>query len=165
MHARTPASVAYLMAVILLWGLAMPAVLISDAGGPAFPWRGPGQVAGGIVLLVAGVVLVDTGARTLAVAGIGLFGVGPGSRLVRSGVYGRIRNPIDVGTVLIAFATWVSLSVELMWVIPAGGLIYFGAGVGPYEDRRLFEVFGDDFKEYRSAVPKWLPRRRSGADS
>ena len=62
---------------------------------------------------------------------------------------------------LIAFAAWLSLAVDLMWVIPAGGLIYFVAGVGPYEDRRLLEVFDDEFKEYRSAVSKWLPRRRS----
>ena len=156
---RTPASVAYVVGVIVLWGLAMPAVLIFDAGQPAFPWRGPAQMAGGILLLVAGVALVGSGARTLAAAGIGLFGVGPGSRLVRSGIYRRVRNPIEVGTILIAFAPWVGLAVDLMWVIPAGGLIYFIAGVGLYEDRRLLEVFGDDFRDYRSAVPKWLPRR------
>jgi len=159
MHPRTPASVIYVVGVIVLWGLAMPAVLIFDAGHPAFPWRGPAQMVGGILLLVAGVALVDSGARTLAAAGIGLFGVGPGSRLVRSGIYRRVRNPIEVGTILIAFAPWVGLAVELMWVIPAGGLIYFIAGVGLYEDRRLLEVFGDDFRDYRSAVPKWLPRR------
>ena len=61
MPARTPASAAYVIGVIVLWSVAMPAVLISDAGGPAFPWRGPVQVSGGVLLLVAGVVLVDSG--------------------------------------------------------------------------------------------------------
>ncbi len=159
MPARTPASAIYTLFTLVVWAVAMPAILIADAGGAVLPWRGPLQGIGAVVLLAAGLRLIDAGARTLAASGVGLFGVGPGRRLVGTGIYGRIRNPIDVGTLLVALAPWVALAVDLMWVVPAGGVVYFVGGVGPYEDRRLLEAFGDEFREYRSSVSKWLPGR------
>ena len=147
----------YVALVALLWGAALPAVLVADAGG-GIPWRGPLEVVGAVVLATAGIALVHTGSRALAAHGIGLFGVRPGEVLVTEAIYGRIRNPVDVGTLFIAFATWLALDLSLGWVIPGGALVSFVAGVGPYEDRLLHEAFGDDFRAYRRAVPKWRVR-------
>lgn len=160
MPRRTPSSIAYVSYVAALWGAALPGVLIADAdaGAGAFPSRGAGFFIAGALLAVAGLAVVDVGARSLAHFGVGVFGVRPGDRLVTTGVYGRVRNPIDVGSVLVSIAPWLALDVDLMWVLPAGTIVYFVAGVGPYEDRHLREAFGDDFKRYRAVVPKWLPR-------
>ncbi len=155
MPPRSASSIGYLLFVGLLWVVVLPAVLVADAGGAVFPWRGPVAVAGAVVILGVGLAMVDLGARTLAVEGVGLISVRPGERLVTRGIYGRIRNPIDVGTLAIAVATWLALDLTLGWVIPVGSLVSSMAGVGPYEDRLLLEAFGDDFREYRSAVPKW----------
>jgi protein-S-isoprenylcysteine O-methyltransferase Ste14 len=32
------------------------------------------------------------------------------------------------------------------------------AGLEPLEERRLLEVFGDEFREYRRTVGRWFPR-------
>lgn len=153
----------YLIFIALLWAVALPAVLVADAAGESFPWRGPMEVSAAVVMLGAGLWLVDAGTRPLAAAGIGLWTVRPGVRLVTDGVYGRVRNPIEVGAVLIAIGTVVALDLELGWVIPAAALVWAVGGVGPYEDRLLFEEFGDEFSTYRTAVRKWIPRRRTAS--
>ena len=155
MPPRSASSVGYLLFLGLLWAVALPAVLIVDAAGTSFPWRGPASVVGSVLLLGAGIALVDSGARTLAGGGVGLFSVRPDDRLITTGVYGRIRNPIDVGSLAMAVATWLALDLALGWVIPLGSLASSVGSVGPYEDRLLLEAFGDDFRQYRSAVPKW----------
>lgn len=157
MPARTPASLAYVVAVAGVWLLALPAALIADAGGSALPLRGPGVVVAGVGLAGAGIALVDRGGRTLSRAGIGLFTSAPGSELVTTGVYGRVRNPMEVGIVMVSLAPWLVVDVALMWVIPAATAVWVVAGVGPYEDRRLVEEFDEDFRAYRASVRKWVP--------
>jgi len=149
----------YVVFVGLFWAVALPAVLVADAAVTGFPWRGVLEVSGAVLLLGVGLVLINAGAGALADGGVGPFGVRPGGRLITDGVYGRIRNPIEVGTVVVALAAWLALDLALAWVIPVGALVSSVAGVGPYEDRLLLETFADEFKAYRSSVPKWLPRR------
>jgi protein-S-isoprenylcysteine O-methyltransferase Ste14 len=165
MPRRTKASVAYLGINALLWAVALPAVLVADAAGESLPWRGPLQIGAAAVILGAGLWLIDSGARTLAAARIGLWTARPGTRVVTDGVYGRVRNPIEMGTAAVAISSVVALDLELGWVIPAAALVWAIGGVGPYEDRLLFEEFGEEFSKYRKAVRKWIPRRRTTSSS
>lgn len=141
----------------LLWGVALPAVLVTDAGGVV--WREPVWVALGTLLAAAGLTLLTVGARHLASRGVAPFGVRPGAVLVTDGPYATVRNPVDIGTVLVATGAWLVLGIELSWVLPVAALVSSMAAYGPYEDRLLVEEFGDDFAEYRRTVRKWLPRR------
>jgi protein-S-isoprenylcysteine O-methyltransferase Ste14 len=84
---------------------------------------------------------------------------------VTDGVYGWVRNPIEMGTVVIAMSSVVALDLELGWVIPAAALVWAIGGIGPYEDRLLLEEFGEEFSTYRKAVRKWIPRRRAESSS
>jgi protein-S-isoprenylcysteine O-methyltransferase Ste14 len=149
--------VPYVLFTGLFWGIGLPAVLVADAG--EIVWRDPVVVGAGAFLAAAGLTLITIGARHLAVNGIGLFGVRPGNRLVTDGPYGVVRNPIDIGTTLLAVAVWLVIGIELSWVIPVAAVASFVAAYGPYEDRLLHEEFDDEFADYRSTVRKWLPRR------
>jgi protein-S-isoprenylcysteine O-methyltransferase Ste14 len=148
----------YVVFTGLLWGVGLRAVLIADEG--EVLWRDPVVVTAGVFLAAAGLTLVTIGARHLTAAGVGLFGIRPGGRLVTDGPYAVIRNPIDVGTTLLAVAVWLIVAIELSWVIPVAALVSFVAAYGPYEDRLLLEEFEDEFEEYRGAVRKWLPLPR-----
>ena len=150
--------VPYVLFTGLLWGVGLPAVLVADAG--EMVWRDPVIVTAGAFVGATGLTLVTMGARHLAARGIGLFGVRPGGDLVVDGPYAVVRNPVDIGTTLLAVAVWLVVGIELSWVIPVAALVSFVGAYGPYEDRLLLEEFGDDFKEYKATVRKWLPRLR-----
>lgn len=149
----------FIVFTAILWAVVLPGILLVDAG-IGVPWREPALVSLAALLGAAGLTIMTTGARHLAAAGIGLFGVRPGPRLVTDGPYAIVRNPIDAGTTLLAIAVWLAVDLAIMWLIPAAALVSFVAGVGPYEDRVLLEEFDEDFKAYRRRVSKWLPRRR-----
>jgi protein-S-isoprenylcysteine O-methyltransferase Ste14 len=159
MSRRPLPPVVHTVVTLLLWGVALPAVLARDRSGSfEVVWRGPAWVIAGVLLAGIGAFLLHLPARQLTRAGVGVFGVVPGPALVTSGWYRRVRNPMDIGATLVAVGAWAALAVPLMWVVPAAAAVNFGVGVGLYEDRRLVEEFGDEFAEYRRRVRKWIPR-------
>jgi protein-S-isoprenylcysteine O-methyltransferase Ste14 len=144
---------------VALWAGALPAALLrDDAGVFRLTWRPlPLVVTAGVVLLAGSVVLQGAG-RQLSRAGGRLLGVRPGKALVTDGWYRRVRNPQHVGTALVALAPAVALAPRVMWAVPVLAVVWMVVGLEPLEDRRLLEVFGDAFVEYRAAVPRWFPR-------
>ncbi|MFH1105478.1 MAG: hypothetical protein V1757_11140, partial [Actinomycetota bacterium] len=102
---RRPESRAWLYTafVVALWAVILPGLLTRDGGGRfSLEWRSWPLVVAGAILLVGGTALVFYPARRLADAGAGLMGTRPGPALVTDGVYGRVRNPVDIGATAIA---------------------------------------------------------------
>mgnify|MGYP001596349076 CR=1 FL=1 len=151
-----PSAYLYTTVTVALWAVLLPAVLIRDQG-PGVPLRPFPLLLLAAAVLVVGTGLIHYPGRQLASAGVGLFGMTPGRVLVTDGWYRRVRNPIDIGTTLVAVSAWAAFDVTLMWVVPSAALINFAVAAGLYEDRRLFEAFGDDFTAYRRRVGKWIP--------
>ena len=163
---KPPASRTWLYTafVVALWAVVLPGMLVRDSHGHFdLAWRSwPLVVVAGTVLVV-GTAAVFLSAGRLGGAGARLMGTTPGPTLVTDGVYARVRNPVDMGTTVISFTSWIALRSEMMWVIPMAAVLHFTLGIGLYEDRRLFEAFGDEFKEYRRRVRKWVPRTPADA--
>jgi protein-S-isoprenylcysteine O-methyltransferase Ste14 len=147
----------YVTFTALLWVVVLPGVLVVDAGGVV--WRHPIWVTLGAFAVAGGLTSMTIGARHLASAGIGLFGVRPGKVLVTDGPYAVVRNPVEIGVTLVAMGVWLVLGIPLAWVIPVAAAISFVGAYGPYEDRLLYEEFGEEFSDYRSGVRKWIPRQ------
>jgi protein-S-isoprenylcysteine O-methyltransferase Ste14 len=110
----------------------------------------------GIGLLACGVLL--------AVACVGMFLVGrttivphgEASRLITHGPYRLTRNPMYVSLAL------TYLGVACMLVQPWSLLLLpfpvalVNAIVIPFEEARLREIFGDEFRQYCSQVRRWI---------
>lgn len=113
----------------------------------------------GAALIVAGLpVLLDSFAR-FALQGLGTPApVMPPERLVVSGFYRYVRNPMYVAvTALIAGQGLLFGSVT---VLAYGAILWAGffLFVVAYEEPALGEQFGDEYQRYRTNVRRWLPR-------
>lgn len=81
------------------------------------------------------------------------------TRVVVAGPHRRVRNPIYISALLVVLGEawlWTSLRVLAYAVAMA---VFFHLFVIGYEEPRLERCFGDSYREYRNAVPRWIPRR------
>ena len=84
----------------------------------------------------------------------------PPKRLVVSGIYRYIANPMQLSCVLVMLA-W-SAVLQSAW-LAAGAVvaIVYGAGIASWDERADLEKrFGETWREYRRAVRNWIPRWR-----
>ena len=115
----------------------------------------------GVALIAAGApALLDSFAR-FALQGLGTPApVLPTDRLVVTGLYRRVRNPMYVGVVtvvlgqglLIGSAPVLGYGVVLALIFP---LFVLG-----YEEPTLRRSFGTEYDRFCRNVPRWIPRLR-----
>lgn len=79
----------------------------------------------------------------------------PAHALVTTGIYRHVRNPMYVGLALVVAALAVALASDwtLVLMVPAALLTHFG--VVKREERYLAGKFGDDYRHYMDAVPRY----------
>jgi protein-S-isoprenylcysteine O-methyltransferase Ste14 len=78
--------------------------------------------------------------------------------LVTTGPYAMCRNPLYVGTLLIAVSQMLFLKswpFVLVSMIPS---VLYIVGVVPAEERLLSQRFGAEYLDYCCRVPRWRPR-------
>lgn len=81
-------------------------------------------------------------------------------QLVTSGPFGRVRNPLYIGNMLMYTGAAVIANVWLPWLIFAVW-IFFGIQyyfIVKLEEAKLDELFGQAYSDYRRAVPRFMPR-------
>ncbi|MFD7024264.1 methyltransferase family protein [Promicromonospora sukumoe] len=84
----------------------------------------------------------------------------PPARLVTSGPYAYLRNPMQA-TIAAAYATLALTFGEPALLVGTLIAIVYSAGLGEWhEGRQLRQAFGAPYLAYRAAVRPWLPRRR-----
>ena len=150
----------HLSAIGLLPGMAaglVPALILAVNGtniGWASAVPGAVLVAIGLLLMARTIALFETvGRGTLAPWD-------PTSRLVVRGPYRHVRNPMISGVMFVLLGEAVFFgSVSL--------LIWFACFVAVnaiwmplVEEPGLVRRFGEEYRAYRRAVPRWIPRLR-----
>ncbi len=149
--------VGFLGGVFLRYGKgALPIVVLA-----AYSLATPGEEIFGsehlerlLDLTALAVVLLGLTVRAVAIGSAGR----PGSDLVDNGLYGLSRNPRYLGSLLVCFGIFLmhgSLDVVLAGTL-ACVLIY--AAMVHAEEGELGARFGERYRAYRQAVPRWLPR-------
>ncbi|WP_338144194.1 isoprenylcysteine carboxylmethyltransferase family protein [Nocardioides turkmenicus] len=99
--------------------------------------------------------------RELAIVGRGTpLPYDPPDRLVTSGPYAYVRNPMQISMVLVFVALAVTFGDPRL-LVPAVAAFAYSAGLAAWhEGAQLREAFGDRWVAYRSTVPSWVPRWR-----
>ena len=85
----------------------------------------------------------------------------PPRKLVVAGPYRHVRNPMIISVLLILAAEALLLRA---WALAAWGAIFFLGNCLYFplvEEPGLVNRFGDDYREYRANVPRWIPRRKA----
>ena len=85
----------------------------------------------------------------------------PPKRLVIQGPYRHVRNPMITGALLMLLAEAIlfqSLPIAMwMAVFFLGNAIYFPL----IEEKGLEQRFGDEYREYKTRVRRWIPQLRA----
>jgi protein-S-isoprenylcysteine O-methyltransferase Ste14 len=126
-------------------------------GAPFFGWGGT-RVVGAILILAGVPVLLEAFAR-FALVGRGTPApVAAPERLVVSGLYRYVRNPMYLAVLSVGFGQALLFgSRTLVWYAAVVGLA-FHLFVLFYEEPTLRRRFGDEYDRYRAAVPRWWPK-------
>jgi protein-S-isoprenylcysteine O-methyltransferase Ste14 len=110
-----------------------------------------------VALFSLAVVLSWTSSRALAGQLRIDAALGADHRLVRSGPYALVRNPIYTSMLLVLCAIAVIIAG---WKLFVAALMLFVIGTEirvRIEERLLASHFGEEFKEYKRSVPAYIP--------
>jgi protein-S-isoprenylcysteine O-methyltransferase Ste14 len=142
-------------------------IVVPGLGGAWVPWRiltADGRTATAVAweavpVIAAGIALYVWCAWNFARVGNGTPGPWDApSRVVATGPYRWVRNPIYVSALLIV-AGETALFGSLPLLAYAGAMaVLFHLFVTGYEERALLRRFGSSYQEYRRAVPRWIIR-------
>jgi len=114
---------------------------------------------GGVIFMSSGIYIM---ARTIS----GFIRLGEGTlapwsptrKLVIKGMYRYVRNPMIIGVIIVLIGESIAiLSFKIfIWVTIFFIMnnIYFLI----YEEPDLLKKFGDEYREYKRNVPRWIPR-------
>eukprot|EP01002_Notosolenus_urceolatus_P004384 NODE_2153_length_1189_cov_9.653509_g1785_i0.p1 GENE.NODE_2153_length_1189_cov_9.653509_g1785_i0~~NODE_2153_length_1189_cov_9.653509_g1785_i0.p1 ORF type:complete len:182 (-),score=23.07 NODE_2153_length_1189_cov_9.653509_g1785_i0:565-1110(-) len=110
----------------------------------------------GVSLVLAGIALHRTAKGTLESTLVDL-NFTPVSQLATSGPFAASRNPLYLALVLLAAGS--ALAVDSRWPLAAcvPWVLYIHFFIVPKEERYLAGLFGDAFRRYAAATPRWLP--------
>lgn len=113
----------------------------------------------GLLLIVGGgLLLIGTISMFIRIGKGTLAPWSPTTKLVRSGVYAYTRNPMITGvlTILLGESIMLRSTAIFTWFLTFFIInnIYFVL----FEEPGLIKRFGEEYREYRKNVPRWIPR-------
>lgn len=150
---------------LFFWGLflvVLPLVIAALEARWMLRMPVPGWIAWvGAALLAAATALGVWSAVSMTVRGEGtpLPSQMP-RRLVISGPYRLVRNPMAVAGIAQGVAVGLILGSWLVVLYALAGSLFWNAVVRPLEEADLAERFGAEFEEYRGRVACWVPTLR-----
>jgi len=103
------------------------------------------------IILLVSAYLVSTGIKNV------FSGGSKPSGLIRSGIYGKIRHPIYLGSMLF-YLGFIVLTFSILsmatWII----IILFYGYLAIYEEKVLLKRYKEEYVKYKKEVPRWLPK-------
>ena len=122
------------------------------------PLWGPLRLLG-VVLLVAGVGVLLRAFGQFVAEGIGTPApVAPTERLVVSGLYRYVRNPMYLAVLATIVGQALILGQLVLFIYALAVGLAFVAFVRGYEEPTLRRRYGAEYESYQRAVPGWWPR-------
>lgn len=119
----------------------------------------PLQAAGAVLAAAGAVVLADSFLR-FAMEGLGTPApVAPTERLVVTGLYRHVRNPMYVAVIALILGQALLFGSRPLAVYGAAVWLCFHLFVLGYEEPTLRAAYGAEYDAFCRRVPRWIPRR------
>jgi protein-S-isoprenylcysteine O-methyltransferase Ste14 len=80
----------------------------------------------------------------------------PPDRIVRTGPYRWVRNPMYLGHLIFFAGLALTLGSWIAAAVAAFHAVWFDRRVRE-DEQRLETLFGDDYRDYRRRVKRWIP--------
>jgi protein-S-isoprenylcysteine O-methyltransferase Ste14 len=80
-------------------------------------------------------------------------------RLVTQGPYAHVRNPLNIGEVILFLALALWFASPLLFAYAALAALAFHLFIVFWEEPRHLKQFGKEYSDYRAEVNRWMPRR------
>jgi protein-S-isoprenylcysteine O-methyltransferase Ste14 len=136
----------------------VPCGILSAGYIPLNPQLGILQIAAIFIAILGGFMVIWVSIACVR-QGMGTpIPIDPPIRLVFTGLYRYVRNPMYVGALLIVVAEavyfgspWLILYAVGLWAVLHTALIIF-------EEPQLKRCFGADYEQYLKEVPRWIPK-------
>ena len=155
--ARAVTSLAWFVVMGGTFGCLLPYLLGDWRLGRPLPYWGIARAAG-VLLICAGLVpVVQSFIEFFKASGTPVPVASP-PRLVVTGFFRYVRNPIYVGFLVILIGQALLFGSLGMLEYTAVAWCVGAAAVRWYEEPVLARRFGAEYQAYRRAVPAWLPR-------
>jgi protein-S-isoprenylcysteine O-methyltransferase Ste14 len=153
----------------------IPAVLLATFGSNHWPWP-PGVRMAGIGLIVLGASIYLSCAASFVFAGGGTpapwfarklrFLIGEEPRLlVTRALYGRVRNPMYIGGLLVLCGEAVWFASSALFLYTACAWLVMHLITVCIEEPHLRRRDGVAYEAYCRTAPRWLPRLRRMPES
>src|SRR6201987_369969 len=162
-HGRKVASMKHILNT-LLFTILVPATV---AGWIPHPLRGTATAASSktvrtlsFVLIVLGVAIyLHTAFWGFALRGRGTPApIAPTQKLVVEGLHRYVRNPMYLGVLLIVIGQAVLFHSRTLLCYAAFFWLATHFFVLYYEEPTLEQTFGEEYRNYKQRVPRWIPR-------
>lgn len=121
-------------------------------------WTVPGGPAAGTALLVVASLFGVRCAFAMARGEGTPVPFEAAARLVVTGPYRWVRNPMAVSGVTQCLGVALLLGSPSYYLVPPAGALLWQFVIRPSEERFLHSRFGASYTAYRDAVPLWVPR-------
>lgn len=87
--------------------------------------------------------------------------VRPPTKLVTTGLYRYVRNPMYIGIFLASIGFAFVFDASLVLIIGVVFMVVLHYRVVLPEEHRLEQRFGDEYVQYKKRVPRWIPKIRT----
>ena len=111
-------------------------------------------VVGGALFLL-GLVSGIVGNLTFDRIGTNVNPMRPALKLAEEGIFAHLRNPMYVGMALAVLGVVIGFALEWTFFALIVGALVMHFGVVLREERYLERKFGDDYRRYKSSVPRY----------
>jgi len=126
-------------------------VLLPGAGLFPFPWN-----LAGVVVLLAGIVLVLHVDRVLARHGTTVKPHLETTTLITTGVFGYSRHPMYLGFALVLAGVAVLLGSATPWLVVPAYVLFMDATFIRLEETKLTRAYGETWLRYSTEVRRWV---------